>query len=690
MRNKQLAITLFLVLIGLTVRAQDDKVPKINLKYGILAKTFQDSIVLRWAPNSPNILPAHLESGVWIEKLTVSGKYPYKMGNWERLTKEPIRPFPLEAFNNEATKKNEYAMLGAQLFYGKLPNSPTTSEIQQIKDQASMLTSLFSMTMLGCDYSPTAAQLLGMRKVVKVQIKENEKIFFRIYSAYKNPLFQVDTSMVFSTYGEWDVENSVHFLSAKSLEKLVELSWPFNKELYRWSGFYIERSNDGKSFTRLTKKPYIIMSPEHKMDIYYRDSVQNYIKYYYRIQAIDPFGDLTAYSEIISCYGSDKTPPGEMVLNEEHEQGKGIKLKWKFANGKADDDLDHFIVKKGTGVDHIVDTIKVLPKSTFTFFYDQKAKIKSTYFEIVAIDTAGNASSSNPVRYFIPDTEPPKTPEAFTASIDTNGIVHLKWKIDSLDELIGYRVFRKNALNHEFVCLQQGFLKQPEFTDTLALNTLTNEIFYSVAAIDISYNMSKLAETIKLTKPDKIRPTPPQIYDYMLNSGKVTLRWHASPSEDVANYEIYRADDTGKILPIVKGLKINQFEFTDSLLANHKKYSYYLKSVDKSGLLSDLSFPLEIVAYTNNQKKNIQLFWVSDKDKKGLKWIDPNPRPDFYILFKDLGDGLVQYTNVDAAQTQFLDKLNTTKRIRYGIQAVYPNQTKSEIYTLDWNINNQK
>lgn len=688
MRNIQLVIALFLVFICLKVKGQNDEVPKISLKYGIVAKTFQDSVVLRWAPNSPNALPAHIEAGVWIEKLSVSGKYPYKIGNWERITKSPIKPASIENFNKDVSKKNEFAMLGAQLLYGKIPNSPGASEIEQVKDQASMLNSLFSLAMLGCDYSPMAAQLMGLRTSISIKIKPEEKIFFRIYSAYRNSLFSVDTTMTFSTYNEWNADQRPKFLNAVSMEKLVELRWPFNKELYRWSGFYIERSIDGKSFERLNKKPYIIMSTESKMDVYYRDSVQNYIKYYYRIQAIDPFGDLTDYSEIIPCYGSDKTPPGKIRLNEKTNEGNGIKLDWTFEKSKPDLDLDHFIVKKGPGVDFIQDTIIVLPKSTYTYYFDQKAKIKSTYFEIVAVDTAGNSTSSNPVRYFIPDTEPPKIPEAFTATIDTNGIVHLNWKIDSLDELLGYRVFRKNALNHEFVCLQQGFLKQAEFTDTLALNTLTNEIFYSVAAIDESYNMSKLAETIRLEKPDKIAPAPPQIYDYMLNSGKVTLRWQASPSEDVASYEIYRAEDAGIILPVQKGLKLTQFEFTDSLLANHKKYSYYLKSVDKSGLVSSYSFPLEIIAYTNNQKKNIQLIWLSEKDKTGFKWLDPNPKPDFYILFKDLGDGLLQYTNVDATQTQYLDKINTTKRIRYGIQAVYPNQSKSEIYTLDWKSNN--
>lgn len=100
-------------------------------------------------------------------------------------------------------------------------------------------------------------------------------------------------------------------------------------------------------------------------------------------------------------------------------------------------------------------------------------------------------SYSNPVRYFIPDTEPPKIPENFNGTIDQNGIVKLTWDTDTLDQLAGYRVYRTNQVNHDFVCLQQGYLSTNEFYDTLSLTTLTDEIYYAVCAVDISYNHSK-------------------------------------------------------------------------------------------------------------------------------------------------------------------------------------------------------
>ncbi len=678
-------LMLLLFLLGVKIsNGQDVDVPKISLKYGILAKPFKDSIVIRWALESSNGIPAHLDAGVWIEKKVVSGKFPYKIGPWERINENPIKPLPLEAFNNDKAKSDNYAMLGAQLFYGKLPPSLSKSEVQQVKDQSSMLNSLFSMAMLGCDYSPLAAQMLGMRTVIKGGIKENEKVFFRIYSAFDHPLFQVDTAMTFSTYQEIGATFEPKFLSTTCLEKLVELKWPFNKELYRWSGFYIERSTDKINFKRLNTKPFMIMSPAPQIDMFYRDSVANYVKYYYRVQAIDPFGDLSEYSEYVLGFGRDRTPPEQLVLDEHNDKGNGINLSWRFESKKPEADLDHFVVKSGSGVNAITDTIIILPKSTYTYFYNGKATKKSTYFEVMAVDTAGNYSASNPVRYFIPDTEPPLVPKQFTATIDTMGIVRLNWQLDTLDELIGYRVFRKNDIKHEYVALQQGYLTETSFTDTLSLQTLTKEIYYAVAAIDLSYNMSQLTDPIKLIKPDKIPPVAPQIIHYNLRSKSATIEWRPSPSDDVAYYQLFRKDESGKIAIIEKNIGLNQTQYTDTSLVDHKKYIYYLKSVDEAGLSSDYSFPLEILAYANNAFKKISLTWLTEKERIGFKWVDPNLKPEFYIVYKDGGSGLEQYKNVEAEKDSFFENIQLAAKIRYGLQAVYPNQVKSDIYTLEW------
>ena len=118
---------------------------------------------------------------------------------------------------------------------------------------------------------------------------------------------------------------------------------------------------------------------------------------YYRIEALDPFGESAGYSEIVMGYGKDLTPPSEIVLNEKDNNGQSIQLNWKFVNGKADADVKHFIVKKGNEINNIKDTLLILNKNTYTYTDNFKATTKSTYYEISAVDTSGNVSYSNPV-----------------------------------------------------------------------------------------------------------------------------------------------------------------------------------------------------------------------------------------------------------------------------------------------------
>jgi fibronectin type 3 domain-containing protein len=682
-RIGQVLILLAFVLCSVNIRAQDTSsvVPKIEIKYHIIAKTYPDSIVIRFAPTSPNALPAHLERGISIDQRTVKGKYPYKISEWKNITGKPLKPWPLEAFNTEEYKKNKDMLLVAQALYGNIP-STKTDMIGRVKEQAEALSNLFYLSLLSADYNVMAANSYGLRFVLKTKIKPDEKIFFRIYSNFNHPLFKADTTMTFVTYGEWEANNDPDLLFISNKERAVELKWPVNKELYRWAGFNIERSENGTDFKRINKNPYLVFRNDTKYDATYVDSLaQNYKKYYYRIQAIDPFGDLTGYSQTVEGYGIDMTPPGGVDLRERSDNGNGITLSWSFLD-KAPSDLKQFVIKKGNSVNNLTDTIAVLKPGTLTYFYPEKAKVHSTYFEVHAVDTAGNVRISNAVRYFLPDTEPPLPPRNFKAAIDSNGVVTLKWSLDTLDELIGYRVYRKNSADHKFVCLQEGYLKDTIYHDTLNLKTLTDEIFYSVRAIDLSYNHGKLTEPARLVKPDKIPPFPPNIVDYLVSDGKVKFSWTRSPSEDVTSYSIYRKDqNTNTAALIKKDLKPDELAFSDEKLKNGMMYEYTIVATDDAGLRSEPSFPLTIKAYTNKIVDEIIIKKLGETGKVGIEWTPPATKPLYYIIYKDNGEGLQQYANANSNETRFLDKSNSTVK-NYGLQAIYTDQVKSEIFTL--------
>lgn len=680
--NRIFFLGVFGLLYNIAMRSQNTEngVPKIEVKYQIMAKAYEDSIVLRFAPTSPNALPAHIESGVSIEQKSVRGKFPYQIEEWTSVNQETLKPWPLQSFNQEEYKKNKDMLLVAQALYGNIPTTKT-DEIGKVKEQAELLSNLFYLSLLSADYNVMAANSYGLRYVIKTKIKQDEKLFFRIYSKFKHPLFQIDTTMTFVTYGEWEAPNAPTLLFIKNKERAVELSWPVNKELYRWSGFFIERSADGINYKRVNEKPFLVFRDDTKYDASYVDSLeQNDQKYFYRIQAIDPFGDVTGYSQVVEGMGVDLTAPGPLTLEEISDNGNGIKLKWAFLE-KEPSDLKHFIIRKGNYVNHIWDSIATIQPGIHTYFYPDKAKSRSTYFEVHAVDKAGNVRASNPVRYFLPDTEPPLAPLGFKGQIDTNGVATLWWSPDTLDELVGYRVYRKNAADHKFVCLQEGYLSDTFYHDTLNLKTLTDEVYYAVSAIDLSYNHGKMTEPIKLLKPDIVPPYPANIIDYKLSDGTIWFAWSKSPSEDVVSYSIIREDlskDENQVLK--KDIPTNTLSFTDNSISGGTTYQYKVIAKDEGGLESAPSFPLTIKAYINTKVEGIEVRKIDDKSGKGIEWTAPKEKPLFYIIYKDEGKGMMQYANSGPNDTSYYLSGNTSI-INFGLQAVYPSQVKSQIFT---------
>ena len=72
---------------------------------------------------------------------------------------------------------------------------------------------------------------------------------------------------------------------------------------------------------------------------------------------------------------------------------------------------------------------------------------------------------------------------------------------------------------------------------------------------------------------------------------------------------------------------------------------------------------------------------LGETGKVGIEWTPPATKPLYYIIYKDNGEGLQQYANANSNETRFLDKSNTPVK-NYGLQAIYTDQVKSEIFTL--------
>ncbi len=116
----------------------------------------------------------------------------------------------------------------------------------------------------------------------------------------------------------------------------------------------------------------------------------------------------------------------------------------------------------------------------------------------------------------------------------------LRWKANTEKDIKGYRIFRSNHPQHEFMNIHPAVVLDTLYIDTININTLTKNIYYRVMAIDLRENRSDLSEILQLKRPDKIPPVTPLIKDFVVEKGRIVLNWLGSSSEDVVLHRIYR------------------------------------------------------------------------------------------------------------------------------------------------------
>src|ERR1044072_8520457 len=144
---------------------------------------------------------------------------------------------------------------------------------------------------------------------------------------------------------------------------------------------------------------------------------------------------------------------------------------------------------------------------------------------LAAISVENDTAFSFPFLLQLQDNDPPPPPLHVSGAIDTNGVVQLKWEASVSSDLKGYRVFRCNTLEEEFVEITDSVIHTTAFTDTISLQTLTRDIFYSVRSVDRVWNNSAFSTPAHLKRPDKIAPVVPLVKAIYHTDSTVVLRW---------------------------------------------------------------------------------------------------------------------------------------------------------------------
>jgi hypothetical protein len=659
----------------------------------IKAFNYGDSIVLRWNVDRGAYWLSANKRGYVLERIEYSGTRARSVK--KRLRLATIRPWSLDSMKKTLSHTDQYVAIAAQLLHGKTyaqPEKNTIADFYQTyeRQQGQLLTAA-----MAAEFSAGAANALGLRWVDRTVDKSVTRYEYRIWinnGPNPKPGDLADTAAITVSPVILNFLSAPQVSGVDSGDSTLTVRWYRYHNMGSYSGYYIERSADGKKFKRLNDVPYVASRSDtaqadtsqlvNPNEVTYTDSIEaNYRKYYYRIIGINSFGDLSPVSNVLVGSGRDRTPPRAPIdIQRTIEDNRRIILSWALPNPAPD--LKGFYVGQANNISGPYQPLMktLLPPSTRTFTNAKPVPYLGRHYVIAVVDTAGNVAYSPPITAVIDDKTPPASPKKLVAKVDTSGIVTLRWTGNPEPDVLGYKVYRSYQRENEYYQQRTlNILADSVFVDTLPTRTLTRQAFYKLVAVDLSNNHSEFSEPFAVTIPDKVSPATPVIKAAFVENRGIRLILIPSLSDDVTEHTVYRRQPGEAWQPVTQltGNPTTELTYLDSALTHQQAYEYSLIARDGSGLTSDRSVvvtaqyvnidrlsvspPTDLQILYDPQQKAIRLSWKSSVALLGQR----------FMIYRSLrNEPPVLYRSVEQATTFTDQNLPVPGTYTYAVQLV--------------------
>jgi uncharacterized protein len=670
-----------ILLSSSTYLAAQNVEKEIHPKIEVIARAKQDAIMLRWAPNTPGTWKLANKYGYIVERYTLL-RDGVLLDNVEKemIAGTPIKPIPLEDWEALADR-DDYAAIAAQALYGEEFDitEDMGDDMTKVVNQSNELETRFSFALFAADQSLETAEASGLMFVDKTA-KKNEKYLYRVYTPIERQKVAIDTGFVYIGIADYKELPKPLDLKGDFMDRAVMLSW---NRLYfenTYNSYIVERSDDdGKTFQPISEQPLINTYAQEtpNSDVMFKlDSLpENNKNYAYRIKGISPFGEISPPSDTIVGMGKTRLEVMPVITNTEVIDNKIINIIWEMPPDE-NVKIAGFKVNRTDNASEPYETlIEDLDPTTRT--YTDLNPNGTNYYVVQAVDEYGSMTSSFPMLAQLIDSFPPLAPVQIVGKIDTTGIVHLSWKANEEEDLLGYRVYWSNFLNAEYTQITKSAMKDNFFVDTVSIETLTKKVFYKVVAIDQHFNHSALSESFALKRPDIIPPVPPVFTAVNSTSAGINLTWVKSSSEDVVNHLLYRrttGESGWRLLAVFDN--IDTTAYSDLTPVLKKQYEYTIIAIDDSKLESEPAKPVKAKRIDNGIRAEIKKVFVSvdrDNDQILLAWEYPEAQVENFLIYRaEEGELSRLYKLVPGADKLFKDEtLSINTVYRYRVKAAY-------------------
>ncbi len=584
--------------------------PLIMAKIALIARSYGDSIVLRWAPEDYVVWKYLNDVGVNVLRLSKDGDYRIDTLAYA------FKPASYDVFKAAYPDTlDSIPQMAIQLLYGNGEIKPDQTENmsgtigswREIYDDQQMH---YGMAMLSAELRPDVADKMALRFADKSVVRGKE------YEYIVQPT-------VMDTTGHLPILSG-HIESIKNERYTPE---PFNpqmgdsavahcstriwwEELGKYASYEIYRrpAGAGEDWTKVNNRPYVIMHNDlDNLDCYYSDEVKAPGDYEYKICAHDAFGDLTNASPILKVSFKDMMPPRSpeiTYIEVDHPDTtdlmKQLTATIYFEKDTMEADLRGYEIlynnEKTMGDEwKKINTETINPNDTVVTI--DVSGLSSGYIAMAAYDNAGNESRSIPRYLRLTDLKAPDAPANFQAKTNNeDGTITLTWD-EPADDVDYYEVAFVNDTTHEWMLKSEGKLETAQFVDTVAMDANQRYIYYKVRAIDYSGNEGDYTEPLQVLRPSNLPPSEAHLDSVWVDESGIHMHWVAPNEAQLAYMTIYRRvegqpywENIGKH----EGDSLAQVDWTADIVdtppySRDHRYEYMAKCVGLNGMPSDES-----------------------------------------------------------------------------------------------------
>lgn len=435
-------------------------------------------------------------------------------------------------------------------------------------------------------------------------------------------------------------------LHAYAADKTALIQWNRNDKIF--SSFTIERAvGTSGSFVRMNESPLMFATTTGGADdpMSFTDSLANNTTVYvYRVRGLTPFGIWSPYSDTIQVKGKPGALSFLFSINNISEVNVGdLTLTWEFPT-TLESQIGGFEVYRSDKIDGVYTKINDHPITASTRTYEDASPLPANYYTIKTFDVNGYEYQTFPSLGQPKDDSPPDQPVISTGEASAAGVVTLSWERGKPD-ITGFRVFMSNMSKGDFAQITETVLTDTFFQYQLDMNTLSEEVYFKITALDIRQNQSEMSEPFLVMRPDVMPPAPPVIIEAEATTTGVGFYWSLSPSADVVGYTLERKEVGMRTWAAVTNFTPESIEprYTDTSASARARYEYRLVAIDDAGLKSS-SRIVKISPIDNGMRHAIQNFTGSYQGNYvALQW-EYTADPDLvgFEVFRSIQDSTHQ------------------------------------------------